>query len=46
LIKVLKEGNYQGDVNCEVSSMVSEKPGYDPLKSAQTCQMNMRKYFE
>lgn len=46
LIKVLKEGNYQGDVNCEVSSMVSEKPGYDPLKSAQTCQMNMKKYFE
>ncbi len=46
LIKVLKEGNYQGDVNCEVSSMVSEKPGYDPLKSAKTCQMNMRKYFE
>ena len=46
LIKVLKEGNYQGDVNCEVSSMVSEKLGYDPLKSAQTCQMNMRKYFE
>lgn len=46
LIKVLKEGNYQGDVNCEVSSMVSEKAGYDPLKSAQTCQMNMRKYFE
>lgn len=46
LIKVLKEGNYQGDVNCEVSSMVSEKAGYDPLKSAQTCQLNMRKYFE
>ncbi|NBR06886.1 MAG: sugar phosphate isomerase/epimerase [Planctomycetes bacterium] len=46
LIKVLKEGNYQGDVNCEVSSMVSEKAGYDPLKSAQTCKINMRKYFE
>ena len=46
LFKVLKEGNYQGDVNCEVSSMVSEKPGYDPFKSAQTCQMNMKKFFE
>lgn len=46
LVKVLKEGDYQGDVNCEVSSMVSEKPGYDPLKSAQICQANMRKFFE
>ncbi len=46
LVKVLKEGDYRGDVNCEVSSMVSEKPGYDPMKSAQTCQMNMRKYFD
>jgi len=45
LVKVLKEGNYQGDVNCEVSSMVSEKSGYNPLAAAKTCYANMSKYF-
>jgi len=45
IFKILREKNYQGDVNCEVSSMVSEKPGYNPLSAAKTCYANMSKYF-
>ncbi|MSR31404.1 MAG: sugar phosphate isomerase/epimerase [Gemmataceae bacterium] len=45
LLKTLKEAGYQGDINCEVSSMVSSREGYDPVSAAKTCQEKMSEFF-
>jgi sugar phosphate isomerase/epimerase len=46
LLRLLYDGGYRGDVCCEVSSMVSKKPDYDPLAAANTCYTNMARAFE
>jgi sugar phosphate isomerase/epimerase len=46
LLRLLYGGGYRGDVCCEVSSMVSSQPGYDPLQAAKTCHRNMARAFE
>lgn len=45
LIKQFYGGGYRGDFNCEVSGMVSSKPGYDPVDAAKTCYKNMAESF-
>ena len=46
LIRRFFAGGYRGDINCEVSGMVSSKPGYDPIAAAKTCYRNMSNAFE
>jgi sugar phosphate isomerase/epimerase len=46
LIKMLKAGGYTGDISCEVSGMVWGKPGYQPIKAAQTCYNNLAPIFK
>lgn len=46
LLKLFYDGGYRGDVCCEVSSMVSGKPGYDPMAAATMCYRNMARAFE
>lgn len=46
LIRQFYEGGYRGDINCEVSSMVSKQPGYDAITAARTCYRNMAAAFE
>lgn len=41
LFRKLRQAGYRGDVCCEVSGMVSGKPGYDPLEAARICHRNM-----
>jgi sugar phosphate isomerase/epimerase len=45
LIKQFIDGGYRGDINCEVSGMVSRKPGYEPIVAAKTCHTNMAAVF-
>lgn len=45
LLRLLKSSGYQGDVCCEVSSMVWNRPGYDPKKAARTCYSNLAATF-
>jgi inosose dehydratase len=46
LIRLFAEGAYQGDFCCEVSGMVSNQPGYDPVAAIKTCYKNMAAAFE
>ncbi|MEW4486666.1 sugar phosphate isomerase/epimerase [Thalassoglobus sp. JC818] len=46
LIGDLHAGGYRGDINCEVSSMVSKQEGYDSLNAARVCYKNMSDAFE
>lgn len=46
LLRLFYEGGYRGDVCCEVSSMVSRKPGYDPVATARACYGRMARAFE
>ncbi len=46
LIRSFAGAGYQGDFNCEVSSAVWNKPGYDPIQAAKTCYANMSAAFE
>ncbi|MGE0757938.1 MAG: sugar phosphate isomerase/epimerase family protein, partial [Pirellulaceae bacterium] len=46
ILRLLAAGGYRGDVNCEVSGMVSSQPGYDPLSAAKICYTNMSRAFE
>jgi inosose dehydratase len=46
LLRLFYRGGYRGDVCCEVSSMVSREPGYDPVAAARTCYRNMARAFE
>jgi hypothetical protein len=45
-LTLLREGGYRGDVCCEVSGMVSSKPGYDPVAAAKRCYQNVSPAFE
>jgi sugar phosphate isomerase/epimerase len=45
LLSQFYHGGYRGDFNCEVSSMISRKPGYDPIAAAKTCYANMAPAF-
>jgi sugar phosphate isomerase/epimerase len=46
LLKLLYAGGYHGDISCEVSGMVWNKPGYDPVVAARTCYRNMTAAFK
>ena len=46
LLRTLHEGGYSGDISCEVSGMVSGKPGYDPVSALKTCYANVSKAFD
>tara|TARA_R110002072_G_scaffold179059_1_gene335086 strand:+ start:150933 stop:151907 length:975 start_codon:yes stop_codon:yes gene_type:complete len=46
ILRTLHRGGYTGDVSCEVSGMVSGKPGYDPVAALKTCYANMSKAFD
>lgn len=45
LFKTLKAGGYQGDISCEVSGMLWNKPDYEPITAAKTCYQNLIKTF-
>ena len=45
LLKMFYAGGYRGDVCCEVSSMVWNKRGYDPLAAAKSCYANISPIF-
>ncbi len=45
LLRLFFEGGYRGDVCCEVSSMVSRRPDYDPIRTAKSCYRNMARAF-
>ena len=46
LLKLLYDGGYRGDICCEVSSLISRQPDYDPVAAAKTCYRNMAAAFE
>jgi inosose dehydratase len=46
LLRLFYEGGYRGDVCCEVSSIVSKKPDYDPAMAAKACYEAMARAFE
>lgn len=46
LIRQFYVSGYRGDINCEVSSMVSRQPRYYPLVAARTCYQNMAAAFK
>ncbi len=45
LFAQLKAGGYRGDLSCEVSGMVSNKPDYDPIAATKTCFRNLDPVF-
>ena len=45
LLKLLRAGGYRGDVNCEISGMVSKQKGYDPIATAEQCYANIAPAF-
>jgi sugar phosphate isomerase/epimerase len=46
LIRQFYEGGYRGDFNCEISSMIFRKPGFDCLAAARTSYANIAPAFE
>jgi inosose dehydratase len=46
LLRLFYDGGYRGDVCCEVSSQISNKPGYDPLAAARTSYDSLARAFE
>lgn len=46
LLSLFYQGGYRGDICCEVSGMVWNKPGYDPVAAAKTCHKNLAPAFE
>ena len=38
-------GGYRGDFNCEISSQIWRKPGYDPIATAKKCYANISPAF-
>jgi sugar phosphate isomerase/epimerase len=45
LIRRLHAGGYRGDINCEVSGMVSKQRGYDAVAAARVCYRNLSAAF-
>jgi inosose dehydratase len=45
LLRQFYQGGYRGDVCCEVSGLVSSKPGYDPAAAAKQCYATMSRAF-
>ena len=45
MFKLLAATNYSGDVVVEVSSQISNKPGYDPLAAASKCYNHLADAF-
>jgi inosose dehydratase len=45
-VQLLKSGGYRGAVVVEVSSQVSNKPGYNAALAAERCYLNLRPAFE
>jgi inosose dehydratase len=46
LLRLFYDGGYRGDVCCEVSSQLSNKPGYDALLAAKACYEAMSRAFD
>lgn len=46
LLRLLFAGGYRGDISCEVSGMVWNKPGYDPVAAAQRSYAALSAAFE
>jgi inosose dehydratase len=46
LVKQFHAGGYRGDYNCEISSMIFRKPGFDCLAAARTSYANTAPAFE
>ena len=45
LLRQFYQGGYRGDVCCEVSGLVSGKPGYDPAAAAKQCYAVLSRAF-
>lgn len=45
-LQLLRDGGYRGAVCVEVSSQVSNKPGYNPIVAAEQCFLRLRPVFE
>ncbi len=45
-LKLAVQAGYQGDICCEVSSMVFKQKGYDPIAAAKTCYQNLAPAFQ
>ena len=46
ILKTLHEGGYRGDISCEVSGMVSNRPEYDPLDAVKVCHRHVAAAFQ
>jgi sugar phosphate isomerase/epimerase len=46
LLRTFYAGGYRGDVCCEVSAMITSRPGYDPASAARACYASMSRAFE
>jgi sugar phosphate isomerase/epimerase len=45
LIRQFYAGGYRGDFNCEISSVISKKSGYDGIETAKKCYANIAPAF-
>lgn len=45
MLRQLSVGGYHGDINCEVSAMISNQPGYDGVAAARQCYANLGPAF-
>ena len=45
ILKTLHAGGYRGDISCEVSGMVWNRPGYEPREAITACYRNVMAAF-